>query len=199
MRVDQQLIADMIPHGSRVLDVGSGDGHLIDYLFNHKGCEAQGIEIDMRSVTQSVAHGLPVIQGDADHDLADYPAHTFDYVVLQRTLQAVEKPREVLKQLLRIGRYAVVSFPNFGHWRLRWQLLHTGRMPMTPVWNTPWYITPNIHPCTIYDFMALCEAENYKVEKWLAVKEDGCSLPWHRSIRLANLFGEQALFLLRKA
>ncbi|MBF0858136.1 methionine biosynthesis protein MetW [Gluconobacter vitians] len=199
MRVDQRLIAEMIAPRARVLDVGSGDGTLIDYLYRTRSCDARGIEIDMQNVTQSVAHGLPVMHGDADHDLADYPDDTFDYVVLQRTLQAVERPREVLRQMLRIGRHAIVSFPNFGHWRLRLQLLTTGRMPMTPVWNTPWYSTPNIHPCTIQDFLLLCEEEGYVVQQWLAIDEDGARAPWRRSIRLANLFGEQAMFLLKRA
>lgn len=198
MRLDQRLIAAMIRPGSRVLDVGSGDGMLIDHLFRNRDCDARGIEIDMRAVTQSVAHGLPVMHGDADNDLAYYPDHAFDYVVLQRTLQAVERPREVLAQMLRIGRYAIVSFPNFGHWRLRLQLLTSGRMPMTAVWNTQWYETPNIHPCTIRDFIALCRQENYVVEQWMAIDEVGDRSPWRRSIRLANLFGEQALFLLRR-
>ncbi|QDH16335.1 methionine biosynthesis protein MetW [Swingsia samuiensis] len=198
MRVDQRLIAEMIHPRARVLDVGSGDGALIDYLYRTRACDARGIELNMQDVTHSVAHGLPVIHGDADHDLADYPDQVFDYVVLQRTLQAVERPREVLRQMLRIGRYAIVSFPNFGYWRLRLQLLTTGRMPMTTVWNTPWYVTPNIHPCTIRDFIALCDEEGYVVKKWLAVDEEGSRAPWRRSIRLANLFGEQALFLLRK-
>ncbi|GBR69168.1 methionine biosynthesis protein MetW [Gluconobacter kanchanaburiensis NBRC 103587] len=197
--MDQRLIAEMIEPKTRVLDVGSGDGTLIDYLYRTRSCDARGIEIDMENVTQSVAHGLPVMHGDADHDLADYPDGTFDYVVLQRTLQAVERPREVLRQMLRIGRHAIVSFPNFGHWRLRLQLVVTGRMPMTPVWSTPWYTTPNIHPCTIRDFLMLCEEEGYIVQQWLAIDEDGARAPWRRSIRLANLFGEQALFLLRRA
>lgn len=199
MRVDQRLIAEMIAPRARVLDVGSGDGTLIDYLYRTRSCDARGIEIDMQNVTQSVAHGLPVMHGDADHDLADYPDDTFDYVVLQRTLQAVERPREVLRQMLRIGRYAIVSFPNFGHWRLRLQLLTTGQMPMTSVWSTPWYSTPNIHPCTIRDFLQLCEEEGYVIQQWLAIDEDGSRAPWRRSIRLANLFGEQAMFLLRRA
>jgi len=198
MRVDQRLIAEMIEPRSRVLDVGSGDGALIEHLFRTRACDARGIEINMQDVTQSVAHGLPVMHGDADHDLAYYPDDTFDYVVLQRTLQAVERPREVLRQMLRIGRHVIVSFPNFGYWKLRFQLLTSGRMPMTAVWNTPWYITPNIHPCTIRDFLALCEEEGYVIERWLAIDEGGAKAPWRRSIRLANIFGEQAMFMLHK-
>jgi methionine biosynthesis protein MetW len=199
MRLDQKLIAEMIVPRSRVLDIGSGDGSLIEHLFRTRGCDARGIELDMAEVTRSVAHGLPVMHGDADSDLAHYPDGAFDYVVLSRTLQAVERPREVLRQMLRIGTRAIVSFPNFGHWQLRWQLLLRGRMPMTDAWATDWYETPNIHPCTIRDFFALCEGEGYTIQRWLAVDDKGARAPWQRSVQLANLFGEQALFLLNRA
>ena len=149
-------MSEMIEPRSRVLDIGSGDGSLIEHLFRTRGCDARGIEIDMAEVTHAVAHGLPVMQGDADTDLIHYPDDLFDYVVLSRTLQAVERPREVLRQMLRIGTRALVSFPNFGHWRVRWQLARDGRMPMTATWDRPWYETPNIHPCTIQDFFDLC-------------------------------------------
>ncbi len=199
MRVDLELIASMVAPGTRVLDIGCGDGALIEHLFRTKGCDARGIEIDMAVVTRAVAHGLPVMQGDADTDLSHYPDHAFDYVILSRTLQAVEQPREVLRQMLRIGTRAIVSFPNFGHWSLRWQLLVTGRMPMTKTWARMWYETPNIHPCTIRDFFVLCQAEGYSVEQWLAADEAGRRAPWRRWPMLANLFGEQGLFLLRRS
>jgi methionine biosynthesis protein MetW len=199
MRLDLALIAGMIAPGSRVLDIGCGDGTLIDHLFQTKGCDARGIEIDMTEVTQAVAHGLPVMHGDADIDLAHYPDGAFDYVVLSRTLQAVERPRAVLRQMLRIGSRAVVSFPNFGHWQVRWQLLSTGRMPMTPAWDRPWHETPNIHPCTIKDFFVLCREEGYVVEQWLAADDAGRRSPWRRFAALANLFGEQGVFVLRRA
>jgi methionine biosynthesis protein MetW len=189
----------MVRPNTRVLDIGSGDGTLIEHLFRTQGCDARGIEIDMAEVTHAVAHGLPVMHGDADSDLAHYPDGLFDYVVLSRTLQAVERPREVLRQMLRIGTRALVSFPNFGHWRVRWQLAWSGRMPMTSIWATPWHETPNIHPCTIQDFFDLCAQEGYVVEQWLAVDDAGRRAPWRRFRGLANLFGEQALFLLRKA
>ncbi len=198
VRNDLQMMGAMIAPGSRVLDIGSGDGSLIEYLFRTRQCDARGLEIDMAEVTRSVAHGLPVMHGDADSDLAHYPDALFDYVVLSRTLQAVERPQEVLRQMLRIGTRALVSFPNFGHWLVRWQMLASGRMPMTATWDRAWYETPNIHPCTIADFFALCAAEGYVVEQWLAVDDDGRRAPWRKSARLANLFGEQAVFLLRR-
>ncbi|WP_203072346.1 methionine biosynthesis protein MetW [Falsiroseomonas ponticola] len=198
MRLDLRLIAEMIQPGARVLDIGCGDGALIEHLTRHKAADARGIEIDMAEATEAVAAGLPVIHGDADTDLAFYPDGAFDYVVLSRTLQAVERPREVLRQMLRIGGRAIVSFPNFGHWQLRVKLLLDGRMPDNETWSRPWYETPNIHPCTIRDFFALCAMEGYVVEKWLAVDDKGLSTPWKRSPWLANLFGEQALFLLRR-
>jgi methionine biosynthesis protein MetW len=198
MRLDLRLIAEMIPQGAKVLDIGCGDGALIEHLTREKHADARGIEIDMAEATRAVAAGLAVIHGDADADLAHYPDGAFDYVVLSRTLQAVERPREVLRQMLRIGTHAIVSFPNFGHWQMRWRLLSTGRMPDTDTWNRPWYETPNIHPCTILDFVALCEQDGYAVDGWLAVDERGLRAPWRKSLRLANLFGEQALFLLRR-
>ncbi len=198
MRVDLALIAGMVGADSRVLDIGCGDGTLIDFLARTKKCDARGIEIDMAEVTEAVTRGLPVMQGDADTDLVNYPNGAFDYVVLSRTLQAVEKPREVLRQMLRIGTHAIVSFPNFGHWSLRLQLLARGRMPMTKTWGRMWYETPNIHPCTIADFFALCGTDGYRVEQWYAADEAGAKTPWRRSVGLANLFGEQGLFLLRK-
>ncbi len=198
LRVDLQLIAAMIAPATRVLDIGCGDGTLIEELFTTKGCDARGIEIDMAEVTRAVAHGLPVMHGDADSDLAQYPDDAFDYVVLSRTLQAVERPREVLRQMLRIGSRAIVSFPNFGHWLVRWQLLRRGRMPMTATWDRMWYETPNIHPCTIRDFFDLCAQEGYGVERWFAADEAGRRAPWRRFPHLANLFGEQAVFLLRR-
>lgn len=198
MRVDLQLIAGMIAPNSRVLDIGCGDGALIAHLFRQRACDARGLELDMAETTQAIARGLAVVQGDADTDLAHYPDAAFDYVVLSRTLQAVEQPLQVLRQMLRIGENAVVSFPNFGHWLVRLQLLLRGRMPVTRTWGRQWYETPNIHPCTIRDFFELCRAEGYAVTKWLAVDEAGQRSPWRRSIWLANLFGEQALFLLRK-
>jgi methionine biosynthesis protein MetW len=192
------LITNLIAPKSRVLDIGCGDGELLGHLFRAKGCDARGIEIDMTAVTRAVSHGLPVMHGDADSDLQHYAENSFDYAVLSRTLQAVARPRAVLRQMLRISTRAVVTFPNFGHWRVRWQLMRTGRMPMTKQWDRPWHETPNIHPCTIADFFALCDQDGYRVATWLATDDAGERTPWRRSPRFANLFGEQAIFLLER-
>jgi methionine biosynthesis protein MetW len=197
IRIDLQLIADMIAPKSRVLDVGCGDGALLDYLVHAKGVDGRGVEISQAGVNACVAQGLSVIQGNADTDLKDYPSDAFDYIVLSQTLQATRKPHQVLKQLVRIGRHAIVSFPNFGHWRVRWQLLTRGRMPVTDSMPLQWFDTPNIHFCTIRDFVGLCDELGIVVERGLSISRSGRPSPI-RSSGAANLFGEQGLFLLRR-
>jgi len=197
-RLDLRLIAEMVEPRTRVLDIGCGDGALLDILVHERAVDGRGIEIDMREVAAAVAQGLAVIHADADTDLAFYPDGAFDYVILSRTLQATERPREVLAQMLRIGRRAIVSFPNFGHWRVRLALAATGRMPRTRALDRAWYDTPNIHLCTISDFFDLCAMDGYVVERWLGVDDQGRRTPWRRNRRLANLFAEQGLFLLRR-
>src|SRR3981081_4066421 len=155
-RVDLLLVAEMVKPGAKVLDVGCGDGELLSILGEQRGVDGRGIELSREGVNECVAKGLAVIQGDADTDLADYPDDAFDYVILSQTLQATRRPRVVLEHMLRIGRRAIVSFPNFGHWRIRMQLLFRGRMPRTDNLPDTWYDTPNIHFCTIKDFRALC-------------------------------------------
>src|SRR6266480_7161993 len=144
-RVDFLLVADMVDRGARVLDVGCGDGELLRILAENRGVDGRGIELSREGVNDSVAKGLAVIQGDADTDLVDYPDDAFDYVILSQTLQATRRPRQVLEHMLRIGRRAVVSFPNFGHWNIRLQLLFGGQMPQTENLPYTWYETPNIH------------------------------------------------------
>ncbi len=155
LRRDLQLIADMITPESRVLDIGCGDGALLDYLNNHKSVDGRGIEISQDGVNACVTHGLSVIQGDADTDLVNYPSDAFDYVVLGQTLQATHNPKNVLEELVRIGRFAIVSFVNFGHWRIRWRLLAHGRMPVTAGNDFRWYDSPDIHLFTLRDFVDL--------------------------------------------
>jgi methionine biosynthesis protein MetW len=197
IRIDLQLIAEMIAPKSRVLDVGCGDGALLDYLVHAKGVDGRGMEISQAGVNACVTQGLSVIQGNADTDLKDYPSDAFDYIVLSQTLQATRKPHQVLKQLVRIGRHAIVSFPNFGHWRVRWGLLTRGRMPVTDSMPLQWFDTPNIHFCTILDFMGLCDELGIVVEQGTAISRGGRPSSI-RSIGAANLFGEQGLFLLRR-
>ena len=155
-RVDLVLVAEMVERGAKVLDVGCGDGELLRLLGETRGVDGRGIELSREGVNECVAKGLAVIQGDADTDLADYPDDAFDYVILSQTLQATRQPRVVLEHMLRIGRRAIVSFPNFGHWQVRLQLLFAGHMPQTDILPYSWYDTPNIHHCTIKDFRQLC-------------------------------------------
>jgi methionine biosynthesis protein MetW len=199
IRVDLQLVADMVTPGARVLDVGCGDGALLDYLVHFKQVDGRGIELSQAGVNASVSHGLSVIQGDADTDLKDYPSDAFDFVILSQTLQATFDPKGVLQELVRIGRHVIVSFPNFGYWRVRWELVWQGRMPVTGVLQHQWYETPNIHLCTIRDFTQLCRRLAIGIEKGHSL--DGYGRPLrglYSGDALANLFGEQAVFLLKR-
>src|SRR6516225_10762826 len=196
LRRDLRLIADMIEPQSRVLDIGCGDGALLGHLARNKSVDGRGIELSQSGVNACVGHGLSVIQGDADRDLAAYPADTFDVVVLSQTLQATHRPRKVVEELARIGRRAIVSFPNFGFWRIRLRLLTEGRMPMSPLLPFPWYETPNIHLCTIRDFVALCDEVGIRIERGVTLDRLGRPYPFEPHGRLANLLGEQGVFVL---
>jgi methionine biosynthesis protein MetW len=197
-RVDHLLIADMVKPGARVLDVGCGDGELLSLLEAERDVDGRGIELSQSNVNLCVAKGLSVIQGDADRDLTNFPDASFDYAILSQTLQATRRPRHVLEQLLRIGRHAVVSFPNFGHWRIRLHLLAHGRMPVTPNMPESWYETPNIHFCTIKDFLDLCETVEATLERSVALNAYGKSMGLGLPFFWQNLIGEQAVFLLTK-
>ncbi len=196
IRVDLRAIGEMVTPGAKVLDVGCGDGDLLAWLAEHKGVDGRGIELSQAGVNAGVARGLSVIQGDADTDLVDYPADAFDFVILSQTLQATRNPRAVVTQLLRIGRHAIVSFPNFAYWRVRTHLLFRGTMPMTSCLAEPWYATPNIHLCTIRDFVEMARELNITIERGLAVDRSGRSRGVGGTGTIANIFGEQAVFLL---
>ncbi len=198
IRRDLLLIAEMVAAQSRLLDVGCGDGALLEYLAREKQVDGRGIEIRQSGVNACVARGLSVIQGDADTDLPHYPDAAFDYVVLSLTLQATKNPRKVLHEMLRIGRRAIVSFPNFAYWHVRLQLLLGGRMPMTAALDDPWYQTQNIHLCTILDFDELCAKDGIVVEQRIAVDGKGNRDGWTLQGNLANVFGAQAVYLLRR-
>ena len=197
LRTDLALIAEMVTKDARVLDVGCGDGALLRHLIVSKNVDGRGVDLSQAGVNACVARGLSVIQGDADTDLRDYPAAAFDFVILSQTLQATRQPRLVIEDLLRIGRRAIVSFPNFGHWRVRWHLLTEGTMPMTGTLNQPWHSTPNIHLCTVTDFVNLCDELGITIERMLSVDGRGRGRVG-ASTRFANFFGEQAVFLLSK-
>jgi len=193
LRADLAIIADHVARGSRVLDVGCGEGELMAELRARSGVDARGIELDPGNVSAAVARGLSVVQGDADTDLPYYPDQTFDYAILSQTLQTTRSPDKVLEELLRIGRRAFVSFPNFAFWRVRWSLMWGGRMPVTPALPVSWYETENIHQLTIDDFRAF-------VTKRGIVVEDAWFLNGDRrtSAAAANFRAEHAVFLLRR-
>lgn len=193
LRPDLSIIADHVPQGARVLDIGCGDGGLMAALRDNKDADARGLELDPENVAQAIARGLSVVQGDADTDLADYPDKAFDYAILSQTLQTTRAPDRILAELLRIGEQAFVSFPNFAFWRVRASLLFGGRMPVTGSLPLSWYATENIHHVTIDDFRALIDAQGIKVERsWFL------SGNRERSAGGANLLAEQAVFLLKR-
>lgn len=196
LRRDLRLIAEMIEPGARVLDIGCGDGALLAYLTRQKGVDGRGIELSQSGVNACVGHGLSVIQGDADRDLDPYPVEAFDVVVLSQTLQATRQPRRVLEALVRIGRRAIVSFPNFGFWRVRLGILIRGRMPVSDLLPNPWYETPNIHLCTIRDFVALCDELGVKIERSITLDRHGRPYALDPRGSLANLLAEQGVFVL---
>jgi methionine biosynthesis protein MetW len=198
LRPDLAAIAAMIPPGIRVLDIGCGDGSLLEYLVRVKKVDGRGLELIQQNVNQCVARGLSVVQGDADTDLTEYPSGIFDIVILSQTIQATERPSYVLRELLRIGKHIIVSFPNFGHWRVRLSLLINGRMPVTKALGHSWHDTPNIHLCTISDFLALVQEAGARIEKALALIDNERTRTMHPDAWGPNIFAQGAIFLLTK-
>ena len=193
LRPDLAIIAREVSANARILDVGCGDGLLLAALRDTKDADARGMELDARDVATAVARGLSVVQGDADTDLADYPDGSFDYAILSQTLQTTKRPDLVLDHLVRIGRQAFVSFPNFAQWRIRFAHMFGGRMPVTEQLPHRWYDTPNIHHVTIDDFRSFLDERNIRIEgQWFLSGDTP------RNERLANLLAEHAVFLLRR-
>ena len=198
MREDFREILRLVRPGARVLDVGCGGGELLQLLRDEKGCDGRGIEIGAEGVAACLARGLPVMQGDADRDLGEFPPDSFDYAVLSQTLQAVRAPRAVLEALTRLSERAVVAFPNFGHWRVRASLAFRGRMPMTRALPAPWWSTANIRLCTLRDFMELADDLGLVVEGAAALEDRRPARAMNPRSALANLRVETALLLLRR-
>ena len=193
LRPDLQLISSIIPQGSKVLDIGCGDGDLLEYLVHFKHVDARGIELDSTNVSKSVQRGLMCIHGDADKDLKHYPDNCFDYVVSSHTLQATQNPKHVLSEMLRISRYVLVSVPNFGYWLNRWYLFRKGRMPVTEALSYQWYETPNIHFCTMKDFIILCEELGCTIEQKTFISSNSLGVKL-----FPNWFAEEGVFLLHR-
>jgi methionine biosynthesis protein MetW len=198
VREDFKEILRLVRPGSRVLDVGCGEGGLLELLVQENRVDGRGLEISPEGVSACLARGLAVVQGDADRDLDYFPARAFDYVILSQTLQAVLRPRHVLAELLRIADQAIVSLPNFGYWRVRLDLLLHGRMPITGALPEPWWETPNIHLCTVRDFTAICDELNLSIDACAALAAGKPARPMDPSREIENWRAEAALFLLSR-
>ena len=196
MKSEFKVIADLLPNNSKVLDVGCGDGSLMDLLAKDKNIEVRGLELDQSNVQKCIVKGLPVIQGDAETELYQFPPQSFDYVILSQTLQAFYKPDKVLKELLRIGKSVIVSIPNFGYWKVRTSLLFFGKMPITKTIPNTWFNTPNLHMCTIKDLFNYCENQNIEIKKVIGVNENNISLIKKSNLEMKNLFSKLGIFLI---
>lgn len=194
---DHTVICDMVPPGSRVLDVGCGDGALLELLIDQRAAKARGMELSQAGVNACVARGLSVVQGDADHDLSLFPDKSFDVVILSKTIQAVRRPGAVLAELARIGGLVIVSLPNFGHWRARMDLITKGRMPVTGPLPASWHETENIHLCTVRDFADLVRAAGLSIERAVPISGGRAGAPFASTLWRANWFAEDVVFLLR--
>ena len=198
MKKEFKIIADLVEKNTRVLDVGCGDGTLMDFLKNNKKIDVRGIEISKNNTQKCVEKGLTVIEGDAEKDLTQFPNQSFDFVILSQTLQAFLNPEIVINELLRVGKKAIVTVPNFGFWKVRIQLLIKGTMPITKNLPDEWHSTPNIHMCTIKDFFNFCNTRKIKLDRSLALHNEKTSLITNSNLNIKNLSAELGIFLIGK-
>ena len=196
-RTDLELITSLVDKEARILDVGCGNGELLKSLKNKKNVKGQGLELKQERVNKCVAKGLSAIQGNADSDLSLYPDQSFDCVILSQTIQATNNPKNILIELIRIGRKAIISIPNFGYWKVRLGFATYGKMPITEKLSNNWYDTPNIHLCSILDFVDLCRELNIKIEKTIVLNSNNIKSFYGAPNSWSNFFGEEAIFLIK--
>ena len=198
MKPEFKVISDLIEKKTHVLDVGCGDGILMEYLIKEKNVNIRGIEISKTKVQNCIAKGLTIIEGNAEKDLEQFPNKSFDYVVLSQTLQAFLNPEKVINELLRIGKQAIVTIPNFGYWKIRLHLLFKGTMPVTRTLPDEWYNTPNIHLCTIKDFVYFSKTKNFKLSKSIAIKSNKPSHINNSNLSIKNFSSNLGIFLIER-
>jgi len=196
MKNEFKIIANLLPVRSRVLDVGCGDGTLIEALIKKKNIDTRGIELEENKVKQCISKGLAVIQGNAETELGQFPDKAFDFVVLSQTLQAFYQPENVLSELLRIGKKVIISIPNFGYWQVRTRLLFFGKMPVTKSLPDSWYNTPNLHMCSIKDFYQFCDKKKFKMDKIIGINNEKISSINRVNLEMKNLLSEVGIFLI---
>ena len=196
MKKEFKVIADLLPKNVRVLDVGCGDGSLMNHLIKEKNIEARGLELKKENVTKCIYKGLSVIEGNAETELHQFPNQSFDFVILSQTLQAFYNPEKVLKDLLRIGKSVIISIPNFGYWKVRTSLLFFGKMPVTKTLPNSWYNTPNLHMCTIKDLFHFCVEKNIEIKRAVGINEDKTSEIKKSNLEIKNFFSKLGIFLI---
>ena len=196
MKKEFKVIADLLPKNVRVLDVGCGDGSLMSHLIEKKNIEARGLELKKENVTKCIYKGLPVIEGNAETELNQFPNQSFDYVILSQTLQAFYNPERVLKDLLRIGKSVIISIPNFGYWKVRTSLLFFGKMPVTKTLPNSWHNTPNLHMCTIKDLFHFCAEKNIEIKRAIGINENKTSEIKKGNLEVKNFFSKLGIFLI---
>tara|TARA_B100001778_G_scaffold309125_1_gene290367 strand:+ start:1092 stop:1691 length:600 start_codon:yes stop_codon:yes gene_type:complete len=198
MKKEFQIISELVKNNSRVLDVGCGDGILMKYLKDNKNVDSRGLEISKEKVQMCIAEGLSVIEGNAEDDLKQFPDLSFEYAILGQTLQAFYKPEKVIDDLLRVSKKAIITIPNFGYWKIRIHLLIKGTMPVNKHLPNEWYNTPNLHMCTIKDFVNFCNKKNINLFRSIALHEEAVSEINNKNLNVKNLFSELGIFLVEK-